>query len=82
MQKANSTTKFEKEKVKLTLKNFKLSPDLQNFYRFIYENGLRREARLMMSEVAETAKLASKKKRAKKKTTKKTTKKKTTRTLH
>ena len=68
MQRAKSQTespKFEKEKVKLTLKNFKLSPDIQNFYRFICENKLRREARLMMSEISDKLK-TKKKKRAKK----------------
>jgi len=70
MQRAKSqteSTKFEKEKVKLTLKNFKLSPDIQNLYRFVYENNLRREARLMMSELVDKMKSTAKKKRARKK---------------
>ena len=61
-----SDKKLATESVKLTLKNFKLSPDIQNFYRFIYENQLRREAHLMMSELADKLKSKAKKKRARK----------------
>ena len=61
-----SDEKVPAEGVKLTLKNFKLSPDIQHFYRFIYENQLRREAHLMMSELADKLKSRAKKKRARK----------------
>lgn len=45
----------------ITLRNFRKSPEVENFYRFISENDLRREA-LMILEVI-TSKLAQKKKK-------------------
>ncbi len=45
----------------ITLRNFRKSPEVENFYRFISENDLRREA-LMILEVV-TSKLAQKKKK-------------------
>ena len=45
----------------ITLRNFRKSPEVENFYRFISENDLRREA-LMVLEVI-TSKLAQKKKK-------------------
>ena len=45
----------------ITLRNFRKSPEVENFYRFISENDLRREA-LMILEVI-TSKLAHKKKK-------------------
>tara|TARA_B100000287_G_C20533592_1_gene741877 strand:+ start:336 stop:551 length:216 start_codon:yes stop_codon:yes gene_type:complete len=45
----------------ITLRNFRKSPEVENFYRFISENDLRREA-LMILEVI-TSKLSQKKKK-------------------
>ncbi len=33
------------------VKNFRELPDIENFYRFIYENDLRREAKLLLEAV-------------------------------
>jgi hypothetical protein len=30
-----------------TPKNFRSSPDIENFYRFVHENGLRRQAHIV-----------------------------------
>lgn len=43
-----------------TIKSFKSSQELENFYRFIYENGLRHEAKYALEVVAK--KLTPKKK--------------------
>jgi hypothetical protein len=32
----------------MTIKNFRSNGDIENFYRYIHENGLRREAFMMM----------------------------------
>jgi len=32
----------------MTIKNFRTNGDIENFYRYIHENGLRREAFMMM----------------------------------
>ena len=32
----------------MTIKNFRTNGDIENFYRYIHENGLRREACMMM----------------------------------
>ena len=47
------------------LKGFKASSDIENFYRFVYENNLRREAGVLLksivSEVLSKSKRKSKK---------------------
>ena len=43
-----------------SLKNFRHQPDMENFYRFIFENDLREEALAIMDEL-----LAEKKKKQK-----------------
>lgn len=35
----------------MTLKNFKSNGDIENFYRYIHDNGLRREAHILISHV-------------------------------
>lgn len=44
----------------MTLKNFRSNGDIENFYRYIHDNGLRREAFMLMeyaiSKVAKTRK--------------------------
>ena len=32
----------------MTIKNFRTNGDIENFYRYIHENGLRREAFMLM----------------------------------
>ena len=59
---AKSELKVKEEPVKVNLKNFKLSADVQNFYRFVYENKLRREANLMLSELLSKVKTKTKRK--------------------
>jgi hypothetical protein len=49
----NITTPTTEEKVAavpevMTLKNFRSNGDIENFYRYIHENGLRREAYMLM----------------------------------
>ncbi|MDD0853888.1 hypothetical protein HBN50_12320 [Halobacteriovorax sp. GB3] len=46
-----------------TGKNFKSSADVENFYRFVYENNLRREAKMILSAITGLSKSASKTKR-------------------
>jgi hypothetical protein len=43
-EKAGSTTAPEV----MTIKNFRTNGDIENFYRYIHDNGLRREAYMMM----------------------------------
>ncbi|MEC7182770.1 MAG: hypothetical protein VXW15_08660 [Bdellovibrionota bacterium] len=45
----------------ITLRNFRKSPEVENFYRFISENDLRREAQMILEVI--TSKLAQKKKK-------------------
>jgi hypothetical protein len=49
MSKAVDTT-TEKAAVPevMTIKNFRSNGDIENFYRYIHENGLRREAFMLM----------------------------------
>ena len=35
----------------ITIRNFRSSPDVENFYRFIYENNLRDEAAVLLKTV-------------------------------
>jgi hypothetical protein len=53
MSKTTSTTTVTEEKVAapqeaMTLKNFRTNGDIENFYRYIHDNGLRREAFMLM----------------------------------
>lgn len=43
-EKAGATTAPEV----MTIKNFRSNGDIENFYRYIHDNGLRREAFMMM----------------------------------
>ena len=52
------------------LRNFKNSADVENFYRFVHENGLRREAKLIMSSIV-SALTKKKKKKTRKRRSKK-----------
>lgn len=47
------------------VKSFKSAADIENFYRFVYENDLRREAKMILGAIAAAANQSSKKKRRK-----------------
>lgn len=47
MSKTDTTTEKAAPEV-MTLKNFRSNGDIENFYRYIHENGLRREAYMLM----------------------------------
>jgi hypothetical protein len=65
---SESTTKTSEDAInaqKQILRNFRVAADVENFYRFIYENNLRSEAKLVFdSIIAVTSK--KRKKRSKK----------------
>lgn len=49
----------------MTLKNFRANnTDIENFYRFVHENGLRREAGMMLEYAIDRLRKARKNKRA------------------
>lgn len=45
-----------------TVKNFRNSADIENFYRFVHDNGLRFEAKKVLELVVKTINEATKKK--------------------
>lgn len=49
----------------MTLKNFRSNGDIENFYRYIHDNGLRREAYMLMEYALSKVAKARKGKRAK-----------------
>ncbi|WP_372653962.1 hypothetical protein [Halobacteriovorax sp.] len=49
------------------IRNFRTAADIENFYRFVQENGLRREAQLVFSALVTNLKLKEKKENRKKK---------------
>jgi len=44
----NNTTEKAAVPEVMTIKNFRSNGDIENFYRYIHENGLRREAFMLM----------------------------------
>ncbi|MDA8793720.1 hypothetical protein N9N67_10770 [Bacteriovoracaceae bacterium] len=48
-----------------SIKNFKQNSDIENFYRFIHENKLRKEAKVLMAMVAKSLKKSGRKRKAK-----------------
>ncbi len=42
------TAQVDNKPVEMTIKNFRSNADIENFYRYIHDNGLRREAFMMM----------------------------------
>lgn len=48
----------------MTIKNFRSNGDIENFYRYIHENGLRREAFMLMEYALSKVAKARKGKRA------------------
>jgi hypothetical protein len=49
----------------MTIKNFRSNGDIENFYRYIHDNGLRREAFMLMEYAISKVAKAKKGKRAK-----------------
>jgi hypothetical protein len=50
-----------------TVKNFRHNPDIENFYRFIHENGLRREAKMIFDSVLKNVQSSGRRKGSRKK---------------
>ena len=50
-----------------TGKNFRSAPDVENFYRFIHENDLRKEAKTVLEAIIQAIKPKKKRKGRKKK---------------
>lgn len=62
MSKSETTEKVTEA---VTIKNFRSNSDIENFYRFIHENGLRREAFMLMEYAISKVAKVKKSKRAK-----------------
>lgn len=62
MSKSETT---EKATEAVTIKNFRSNSDIENFYRYIHENGLRREAFMLMEYAISKVAKVKKSKRAK-----------------
>jgi hypothetical protein len=60
-EKAGSTTAPEA----MTIKNFRTNGDIENFYRYIHDNGLRREAFMLMEYALSKVAKVRKNKRSK-----------------
>jgi hypothetical protein len=52
------------------LRNFRKTADVENFYRFVHESGLRREAKLIVSAITTHLNKGKKKTRKKRKSKK------------
>lgn len=61
-----NTAIAEDDKVKVT-RNFRNIADIENFYRFVYENDLRREAKMILEGIVGVTKKKSKSTRKSKK---------------
>lgn len=48
MSKTTTTTEEKAAPEVMTIKNFRSNGDIENFYRYIHDNGLRREAYMLM----------------------------------
>lgn len=63
---AKATTTDEKTTTEnMTIKNFRSNGDIENFYRYIHDNGLRREALMLMEYALSKVPKAKRGKRAK-----------------
>ncbi len=67
-----TTTNTTAEAAKTGPKNFRSNPDVENFYRFVNDNGLRREAKIVLEAVAARLKSLNKKKSRRGRKSKKT----------
>lgn len=68
MSKTQTTTTTEEKAAApevMTIKNFRSNGDIENFYRYIHDNGLRREAFMLMEYAISKVAKAKKGKRAK-----------------
>lgn len=62
-----STTTTENAESVKPVRNFRSSPDIENFYRFVHENDLRREAKMIFEAInAKINKPSKRKSRSKK----------------
>lgn len=62
-----TTTTAETAETVKPVRNFRNSPDIENFYRFIHENDLRREAKMIFEAInAKVNKSSKRKSRSKK----------------
>ncbi len=62
---ANTEEKVSAAPEVMTIKNFRSNGDIENFYRYIHDNGLRREAFMLMEYAISKVAKARKGKRAK-----------------
>ncbi len=62
---ANTEEKVAQAPEVMTIKNFRSNGDIENFYRYIHDNGLRREAFMLMEYAISKVAKARKGKRAK-----------------
>jgi len=53
------------------LRNFRSSADIENFYRFVFENNLRREAKMVLDTICKQINIEKKKAKRKGRTKKK-----------
>ena len=66
LSKDGKTIEFSQpEAMPTTVKKFRRSPDIDGFYRFVYENGLQKETLQILTQISKKRKAA--KKAAKKK---------------
>lgn len=59
------TAQVDNKPVEMTIKNFRSNADIENFYRYIHDNGLRREAFMMMEYAISKITKAKKAKKSK-----------------
>lgn len=66
MAKTETIAEGAKSEVPMTLKNFKTNSDVENFYRFVSQNGLRNEAlSLIQAIIGKTKKTKTRKRKTK-----------------
>jgi len=65
MSKTDTTTEKNVAPEVMTIKNFRSNGDIENFYRYIHDNGLRREAFMLMEYAISKVAKVRKGKRAK-----------------
>lgn len=59
------TAQTDVKPAEMTIKNFRSNADIENFYRYIHDNGLRREAFMMMEYAISKITKAKKAKKSK-----------------
>ncbi len=63
----NAETNATNTEVKPGVRNFRTIPEIESFYRFVYENDLRRETKLALSVIIRKLNAANKKSKRSKK---------------